>query len=167
MSKKTTSQPRNKIDIQRVYKSAGQPDRKQIKAWIDAALEGSEQSHHCVVRIVDISESAELNQHYRHKQGPTNILSFPFDWPEGIGDLNGDGTLYLGDLVICAPVVEKEAFEQNKPLEHHWAHIVIHGVLHLMGFDHIDEAEAEQMESKEIAILEKLHINNPYIEVIN
>lgn len=94
-------------------------------------------------------------------------MSFPFDWPEGMNDLNDDGRIYLGDLVVCAPVVEKEAFEQNKALEHHWAHIVIHGVLHLMGYDHIDEAEAERMESKEIAILETLHISNPYIEVIN
>lgn len=166
MSKKT-NRPRNKIDLQRVYKSAGQPDRKQIKAWVDAALAGCGQGHHCVVRIVDLPESAELNQQYRHKQGPTNILSFPFDWPEGMNDLNDDGRIYLGDLVVCAPVVEKEAFEQNKALEHHWAHIVIHGVLHLMGYDHIDEAEAERMESKEIAILETLHISNPYIEVIN
>lgn len=166
MSKKT-SRPRNKIDLQRVYKSAGQPDRKQIKAWVDAALAGCGQGHHCVVRIVDLPESAELNQQYRHKQGPTNILSFPFDLPEGMNDLNDDGRIYLGDLVVCAPVVEKEAFEQNKALEHHWAHIVIHGVLHLMGYDHIDEAEAERMESKEIAILETLHISNPYIEVIN
>lgn len=166
MSKKI-SQLKHKIDIQRVYKSAGQPDRKQIKAWIGAALEGSEQSQHCVVRIVDIAESAELNQHYRHKQGPTNILSFPFVLPEGIEDLNDDGVNYLGDLVICAPVVEQEALEQNKALEHHWAHIVIHGILHLMGYDHIDDAEAEQMESKEIAVLEKLRISNPYIEVTN
>ncbi|MGZ8096876.1 MAG: rRNA maturation RNase YbeY [Methylosarcina sp.] len=159
--------PRNKIELQRVYKSTGQPDRNQIRTWIDAALEESGQSHNCVVRIVDIPESAELNQHYRHKQGPTNILSFPFDLPEGISDLTDDGSICLGDLVICAPIVEKEALEQNKTLEHHWAHIVIHGVLHLMGYDHIDDAEAEQMESKEIAILEKLRINNPYIEVIN
>jgi probable rRNA maturation factor len=164
---KKTNRPRNKIDLQRVYKSAGQPDREQIKAWVDAALAGSGQGHHCVVRIVDLPESAELNRQYRHKQGPTNILSFPFDWPEGIGDSNDDGRIYLGDLVICAPVVEKEAFEQNKVLKHHWAHIVIHGVLHLMGYDHIDEAEAERMETREIAILETLHISNPYIEVIN
>jgi probable rRNA maturation factor len=164
---KKAKRPRNKIDLQRVYKSAGQPDRNQIRVWIDAALEGSGQSQHCVVRIVDIPESAELNQYYRHKQGPTNILSFPYVLPENIEDLNDDCVNYLGDLVICAPIVEKEAFEQNKALEHHWAHIVIHGVLHLMGYDHIDDAEADRMESKEIAILEKLHINNPYIEVMN
>ena len=112
-----------------------------------------------VVRIVDEQESAELNEQYRHKQGPTNILSFPVEVPEGI-ELN-----LLGDLVICAPVVEKEALEQNKILAHHWAHIIVHGVLHLLGYDHIDDDEAEQMESKEIAILNKLNINNPYIEV--
>jgi probable rRNA maturation factor len=111
------------------------------------------------VRIVGEQESAELNEQYRHKSGPTNILSFPVDVPEGIElDL-------LGDLVICAPVVEKEALEQGKLLAHHWAHIIVHGVLHLLGYDHIDDDEAELMENKEIAILNKLHINNPYTEV--
>lgn len=158
---------KTKIDIQRVYNSPGQPDRLQIRSWIDAALEGTNKDNSCVVRIVDSQESAELNLQYRHKQGPTNILSFPFEMPDGIDNIDESGLDLLGDLVICAPVVEHEAIEQNKPLAHHWAHIVIHGVLHLLGYDHIDDEEAERMESKEIAILEKLHINNPYSEVIN
>lgn len=149
----------NQIEIQAVFESAGQPDQQQIQLWVDAALEDYDQDTEIVVRIVDEQESAELNEQYRHKSGPTNILSFPVDLPEGIElDL-------LGDLVICAPVVEKEALEQGKILEHHWAHIIVHGVLHLLGYDHIDDDEAELMENKEIAILNMLQINNPYTEV--
>jgi len=149
----------NQIEIQAVFESAGQPDQQQIQLWVDTALDDYEQDTEIVVRIVDEQESAELNEQYRHKSGPTNILSFPVDLPEGIElDL-------LGDLVICAPVVEKEALEQDKLLAHHWAHIIVHGVLHLLGYDHIDDGEAELMENKEIAILNKLHINNPYTEV--
>ncbi|MDD1625774.1 MAG: rRNA maturation RNase YbeY, partial [Methylococcaceae bacterium] len=103
-------------------------------------------------------ESAELNEQYRHKQGPTNILSFPVEVPFGI-ELN-----LLGDLVVCAPVLEKEALEQHKALTDHWAHIIVHGVLHLLGYDHIDDKEAELMENKEITILNKLNIKNPYLQ---
>jgi len=149
----------NQIEIQAVFESAGQPDQQQIQLWVDTALDDYDQDTEIVVRIVDEQESAELNEQYRHKSGPTNILSFPVDVPEGIElDL-------LGDLVICAPVLEKEALEQDKLLAHHWAHIIVHGVLHLLGYDHIDETQAELMENKEIAILNKLHINNPYTEV--
>ena len=149
----------NCIEIQTVFASEGQPDRQQIQLWIDTALEDYDQDSEIVVRIVDERESAELNEQYRHKAGPTNILSFPVDVPEGIElDL-------LGDLVICAPVLAKEALAQDKILSHHWAHIVVHGVLHLLGYDHIDDAEAELMETKEIAVLNKLHIQNPYTEV--
>ncbi|TAK64532.1 rRNA maturation RNase YbeY [Methylobacter sp.] len=149
----------NQIEIQTVFESAGQPNQQQIQLWIDTALDDCDQDTEIVVRIVDEQESAELNEQYRHKSGPTNILSFPADLPEGVElDL-------LGDLVICAPVMEKEALEQNKILAHHWAHIIVHGVLHLLGYDHLDEPQAELMENKEIVILNKLHINNPYIEV--
>jgi len=148
----------NFIEIQTVYQSDGQPDEEHIQRWVDAALDDYESDTEIVVRIVDEQESAELNQQYRHKSGPTNILSFPVDVPDGIElDL-------LGDLVICAPVLEKEALEQHKVLADHWAHIIIHGVLHLLGYDHIDEAEAELMESKEITILNTLTIKNPYIQ---
>ncbi|MCX7092415.1 MAG: rRNA maturation RNase YbeY [Methylobacter sp.] len=149
----------NYIEIQTVFASEGQPDRQQIQLWIDTALEDYDQDTEIVVRIVDEQESAALNEQYRHKAGPTNILSFPVDLPEAIElDL-------LGDLVICAPVLAKEALEQDKILSHHWAHIIVHGVLHLLGYDHIDDAEAELMETKEIAVLNKLHIQNPYTEV--
>ena len=148
----------NLIEIQTIFKSNGQPDQEQIQRWVDAALEDVNQETEIVVRIVDEQESAELNEQYRHKPGPTNILSFPVEVPEGI-ELN-----LLGDLVVCAPVLEKEAFEQHKALTDHWAHIIVHGVLHLLGYDHIDETQAELMENKEITILNILNIKNPYIQ---
>jgi probable rRNA maturation factor len=148
----------NQIEVQVVFSSPGQPDKTQIQQWIDAALQDYDKDAEIVVRIVDVHESAQLNKQYRHKPGPTNILSFPADIPEGIG-LN-----LLGDLVVCAPVVEREALEQQKLLTHHWAHIIIHGVLHLLGYDHIEEAEAEVMESLEIKILQTLNISNPYLQ---
>lgn len=146
----------NFIEIQTVHQASNLPDEQQIQGWVDAALQNHPSDTEIVVRIVDEQESAELNQQYRHKSGPTNILSFPVDLPEGIElDL-------LGDLVICAPVLEKEAIEQQKILADHWAHIIIHGVLHLLGYDHIEDGEAELMESKEISILNTLKIANPY-----
>jgi probable rRNA maturation factor len=148
----------NDIEIQVIFQSKGQPEQQQIKRWVDAALADIEQDTEIVVRIVDEQESAELNEQYRHKTGPTNILSFPIEVPEGI-ELN-----LLGDLVICAPVLEQEAKEQGKLLADHWAHIIVHGVLHLLGYDHIDDNDAELMENKEIAILNQLQINNPYTE---
>ena len=149
----------NLIEIQTIFKSSGQPEQEQIQLWVDAALDGFNQDTEIVVRIVDEQESAELNEQYRHKQGPTNILSFPVEVPEGI-ELN-----LLGDLVVCAPVLEKEALEQHKALTDHWAHIIVHGVLHLLGYDHLDEDKAELMENKEITILNKLNIKNPCIQV--
>ena len=148
----------NLIEIQTIFNSKGQPDQKHIQQWVDAALEGFNQDTEIVVRIVDEQESDELNEQYRHKSGPTNILSFPVEVPEGI-ELN-----LLGDLVVCAPVLEKEALEQHKTLNDHWAHIIVHGVLHLLGYDHLDDEEAELMENKEIAILKQLTIKNPYLQ---
>ncbi len=151
----------NSVEIQTIFTSAGQPDEQQIQLWVDTALADIQQDTEIVVRIVDEHESAELNEIYRHKKGATNILSFPVEIPEGI-DLN-----LLGDLVICAPVLEQEALQQDKILAHHWAHIIIHGVLHLLGYDHIDNEQAEEMENKEIALLQKLNIHNPYQQVDN
>jgi probable rRNA maturation factor len=148
----------NQIEVQVVFSSPGQPDKAQIQQWVDAALQDYGKDTEIVVRIVDVHESAQLNKQYRHKPGPTNILSFPIEVPEGI-ELN-----LLGDLVVCAPVVEREAIEQQKLLTHHWAHIIIHGVLHLLGYDHIEDAEAEVMESLEIKILQTLNISNPYLQ---
>ena len=148
----------NQLELQIATTATNLPSSAQFQTWIDASL--ADQSHvfEVVIRLVDEAESAQLNQEYRGKTGATNILSFEFEVPEGV-PLN-----LLGDLVICAPLVEKEAAEQHKSVEHHWAHLVIHGVLHLRGYDHIDESEAEEMEVKEIEILQQLHISNPYQE---
>lgn len=108
------------------------------------------------VRVVDEDESQQLNHEYRGKNKPTNVLSFPFEAPPGI-EMN-----LLGDLVICAGVVEAEAQQQNKPLDHHWAHMIIHGTLHLLGYDHIEDDQAEEMEGLEISLLGKLSIDDPY-----
>ena len=111
-----------------------------------------------VVRVVDEMESAELNQQYRHKSGATNVLSFPFEVPPGVPLEE----LPLGDLVVCAPVIQREAREQDKTEGAHWAHMVVHGVLHLLGLDHIDPQQAVVMEEKEVGILKQLGISNPY-----
>lgn len=148
----------NYLDIQIATESGNYPSEQQFQQWVDTVLSDQSQDSEIVIRLVDDTESAELNQQYRHKQGPTNILSFPFEAPDGVEmDL-------LGDLVICAPLIDREAKEQNKLPEHHWAHITIHGVLHLLGYDHIEEAEAEEMESLEIKLLNMLNIANPYEE---
>ena len=147
----------NRIDVQTVCDSKNLPCEQQFQQWVDAALSGFSEDTETVIRIVDEQESAELNERYRHKQGSTNILSFAADIPDYVA-IN-----LLGDLVVCAPVIAKEADEQGKSLHHHWAHIIIHGVLHLLGYDHIDAEEAEFMESKEIAILQTLAIANPYL----
>lgn len=134
------------------------PSEAQFQTWVDVALADQDQEFEVVIRLVDEAESAQLNQEYRGKSGATNVLSFAFEVPDNI-PLN-----LLGDLVICAPLVKKEALEQHKQIEHHWAHLVIHGVLHLRGYDHVDEAEAEEMENKEITLLKQLNISNPYQE---
>jgi len=137
---------------------ASLPDAAQVEYWVAHALQGHPPTE-LTIRIVEAAESAALNERYRDKTGPTNVLSFPFDAPPG---LPADVVLPLGDLVICAEVVAREAQAQGKPLAHHWAHIVVHGVLHLLGYDHIDDAQAREMEALEIAILRQLNIDNPY-----
>ena len=148
----------NWLEIQTESTASNLPSEAQLQAWVDIALKEYGKESELVIRIVDIEESTELNEHYRQKTGPTNILSFPFEAPEHIEiDL-------LGDLVVCAPVLEKEALEQQKTLNDHWAHIIIHGVLHLLGYDHIEEDEAHIMEEKEIQLLKELNITNPYLQ---
>lgn len=144
------------LDLQIASEAADLPAESDIQVWLDAALASYQRDFELTIRIVDNSESQSLNHQYRGKDKPTNVLSFPFEVPEGIElDL-------LGDLVICAPVVKTEASEQEKPIIAHWAHMVIHGCLHLLGFDHITEEEALEMETLEIDILAKLGFNNPY-----
>jgi probable rRNA maturation factor len=146
------------IDIQVATTTTALPSSAQFQVWVDAALQGQALDSELLIRLVDGDESAALNQQYRHKTGPTNILSFPFEAPPGIE------LAMLGDLVMCVPVIVQEALQQAKPVEHHWAHITVHGVLHLLGYDHIDDAEAEQMEALEIEILQQFNIPNPYLE---
>ena len=148
----------NLLDVQVIDKLTNSPSTGQLQYWVDNALSEYDKDTELVIRIVDEPDMAKLNKQYRNKKGATNILSFPFEIPEGI-DID-----LLGDLVICASIVEREAKLQHKELETHWAHIVIHGILHLLGFDHIEEDEAELMEAKEIKILQKINISNPYLE---
>lgn len=148
----------NYLDIQIATESGDYPSEQQFQSWVDTVLAERNQDSEVVIRLVDAAESAELNQQYRHKTGPTNILSFPFEAPPGIEmDL-------LGDLVICAPLIVQEAQQQHKQPADHWAHITIHGILHLLGYDHIVEADAEAMETLEIRLLNMLNIANPYQE---
>jgi probable rRNA maturation factor len=146
-------------EVQYVFRSDAVPNKDQFQLWLETALLDVGKDVEIVIRIVDEVESAFLNEQYRKKKGPTNILSFPF---EAVEVMDSD---LLGDLVICAPVVEKEAIAQHKNILHHWAHMVIHGVLHLLGDDHIDAGDAARMEAKEIEILKKLNITNPYEEI--
>lgn len=160
------------IDIQAASGSVSLPDAAAIRCWVEAALRAGRHRNgeprpepdiatELSVRLVDEAESRELNHQYRGKDAPTNVLSFPAELPPGLPiDL-------LGDLVICAPVVEREARQQHKPIAAHWAHMVVHGTLHLLGYDHIDERDAEIMESLEIAILAGLDIANPYLDNLN
>lgn len=146
------------VDIQIASQSTSIPSSEQFQQWVETGLSNTSTNFELTVRVVDIEESQQLNLQYRQKDKPTNVLSFPFEVPEGI-ELN-----LLGDLVICADVVAKEATEQNKPLNNHWAHLVVHGCLHLLGYDHIEEEEAIEMESLEIKLLSTIGIDNPYQE---
>ena len=131
------------------------PDQIELELWLKLALQDLSAAI-MTIRIVDEAESAMLNQQYRQKSGATNVLSFPADLPEEV-DLP-----LLGDLVICAQLVKSEASAQAKPVKAHWAHLVIHGTLHLLGYDHLDEAEAVQMESLETKLLARLGFADPY-----
>lgn len=144
------------VDLQIASSATNLPTETEFLTWATCALQQYNKSFELTIRIVEIEESQQLNLQYRQKDKPTNVLSFPFEVPEGI-ELN-----LLGDLVICADIVAQEALEQNKPIKDHWAHLVIHGCLHLLGFDHIEDSDAEKMESLEISLLSQLNINDPY-----
>lgn len=146
------------VELQYAVENDHLPDADEFQRWVELALKDRKEQAELCIRIVDSEESQVLNTEYRGKDKPTNVLSFPFEVPEGV-PMN-----LLGDLVICAEVVENEATEQDKLLTHHWAHMVIHGCLHLLGFDHINDDEAEAMEALERELLAKLDIPDPYTE---
>jgi len=145
------------VDVQVVYDGVV-PEQELFERWVKAALEQLNEACELSIRLVGEDESAELNSSYRGKEGPTNVLSFPFDSPVPMEPR------LLGDLIICVPVVEKEALEQGKKLDNHWAHLVVHGCLHLLGYDHIEDDEADIMEALEVTILQSVNIDNPYQE---
>ena len=145
------------VDVTYAARRPWVPRRAQFETWAGAALTGVKRSNVLSVRVVGAARSRSLNAQYRNKDRPTNVLSF-----SGAG-LSPDGLNYLGELVICAPVVAREAILQGKSSESHWAHITVHGVLHLLGFDHERHAEAEKMAAREIQILDRLGFSDPYV----
>lgn len=147
------------LDLQVACDAKVIPSKEQLQLWVETALASSNKDFELTIRIVETDESQTLNNQYRHKDKPTNVLSFPFEVPEGI-PLN-----LLGDLVVCADIVALEAEQQNKELFSHWAHMIIHGCLHLLGYDHINDLDANEMETLEIQLLSTLKINNPYQEL--
>jgi len=146
------------IAIQDVSAAPGVPGDRELEAWCRAALD-SDAAGELTLRIVDAGEGADLNARYRGREGPTNVLSFPAD-ADVPHALDEPGP--LGDIVICAPLVASEAETQGKRVAAHWAHLVVHGVLHLMGYDHASDAAAEVMESRERRILAGLGFEDPY-----
>ena len=141
------------VELQKISQAPDMPTLQNFELWVQVALEDP---HHAVlIRLVDEIESQQLNAQYRGKNNSTNVLSFPDHLPFEINP-------FIGDLVICAPLVSIEAKAQNKPISAHWAHLVIHGTLHLRGFDHIQAADAKIMENLEIQLLKKFNIPNPY-----
>jgi probable rRNA maturation factor len=143
------------IDVQFAVETNDLPGAGQLRSWAQSAMLSAAAGAEVTIRVVDEAESAELNTTYRHKTGATNVLSFCYDAP--VADI-----AVLGDLVICAPVVAREAAQQHKSIEAHWAHMVVHGMLHLQGYDHENEQDAQRMEAEEIRILSGLGYDNPY-----
>jgi probable rRNA maturation factor len=137
------------------------PSKERFVSWSRAALRDEREQSEIVIRLVDEDEVQKLNREYRGKDKPTNVLSFPSNLPEIV---NSD---LLGDLVICVPVVMRESQEQGKTPEAHWAHMVVHGVLHLIGYDHQNEDEAQTMERLEGEVMASLGFQDPYREEID
>ena len=136
---------------------AGVPAAVSFRKWVAAALKGRIREADLAIRIVDEREGQALNRHYRGKDYATNVLSFPAELPEGVK------LPLLGDLVICAPVGAREAAEQGKPVAAHYAHLTVHGVLHLLGWDHEHDKDAEAMEQLEREVLAELGLPDPYV----
>ena len=151
------------LDIQRATASDNIPADDQFQLWVEAAMVGNPDRFTVAIRIVDEPEAQRFNRDYRGKDYATNVLSFPADLPDGLpAEIS---KAQLGDLLICAPVVTREATEQHRPETDHWAHLTIHGILHLLGHDHEQASEAHEMESLETEILAKLGISDPYQDI--
>ncbi|NNE38286.1 MAG: rRNA maturation RNase YbeY [Gammaproteobacteria bacterium] len=155
VTKKNHNIVTNRIEVQFATATTNIPDKKKITSWARKALPDNNKNVELTIRVVDEEEIQKLNQRWRGMDKGTNVLSFP------AGE-NIVAPGLLGDIAICAPIIEKEALEQNKSQDAHWAHMVIHGVLHLLGYDHIEDDDAEIMESHEINILNTLNFSNPY-----
>ena len=143
---------------------AGLPASVSFRKWVAAALDGRIKEADLAVRLVGTKEGRALNRHYRGKDYATNVLSFPADIADGVKLPKGVKMPLLGDLVLCAPVIAREAKEQGKPLAAHYAHLTVHGALHLLGWDHEDTREADCMEQLEREILAGLGLPDPYLE---
>ena len=145
------------VDVTYAARRPWVPRRSQFEVWARAALGGLSCRSVLSVLVVGTARSRSLNSRYRRKDKSTNVLSFSGPGP------SPDGRNYLGELVICAPEVAREALAQGKSRESHWAHMTVHGVLHLLGFDHERDAEAAKMTAREIQILDQLGFSNPYV----
>ncbi|VAW96951.1 Metal-dependent hydrolase YbeY, involved in rRNA and/or ribosome maturation and assembly [hydrothermal vent metagenome] len=169
----TSAEPPSKyscaVDVQCMYADVSVPADKIFSEWVSAVIsflidykQLEQTDYEVAIRVVDKVDSQQLNNQYRLKNTPTNVLSFPFDTPEifkQCQQLN-----ILGDIVVCARIVEAEAQQQNKKIEQHWAHMIVHGVLHLLNYDHTNDDDARLMEALEIRILSQLGYPNPYTE---
>ena len=149
--------PEVSVDLEDVSGAQGVPSAEQFQRWASAAFTGRRDAAELSIRVVDEREGAELNARYRSKDYATNVLSFPAELPPGVP------LPTVGDLVICAPVVAREATAQGKSAEAHWAHLTVHGCLHLIGYDHEDDSQAGLMEPLETAILADLGYPDPYL----
>ena len=154
---------RVELEVQRATTSVSVPDDGLFQLWVETALAEKPAQHALTIRIVDETEAQRFNRDYRNRDYATNVLSFPSELPDGL--LAQIKAPQLGDLLICAPVVAREATQQRRPEADHWAHLTVHGVLHLLGYDHEQAGEADVMESLETAILAKLGISDPYLDL--
>ena len=145
-----------KINIQRATRTSGQPSNYCIRKWVRTALPHRVEHAELTVRLVGTKEAARLNRKWRGKKGPTNVLSFP------AGNMLNSEPGLLGDIVLCAPIITREATHQGKSLGAHWAHMIIHGTLHLMGYDHKKTAETRKMEGLERKLLALMGFADPY-----
>lgn len=145
------------VTLQNVSEIKDIPSLFQFRRWVSEALNSRRETGEVVIRIVNFEESQQLNNTYRHKNKPTNVLSFPAELEAEIDDP------WIGDLVVCAPLVAQEAAEQGKTLEAHWAHLIIHGTLHLIGYDHETDAQAYVMEGLERELMQRLNFQDPYL----